>query len=60
MTTDDSKRKKALFDKVNFTTLGVESDYERLFQNPEIHKLYLQIDKKLTKLVLLMEEELDI
>jgi len=60
MTTDDCRRKKALFDKVNFMTLGTESDYKRLFQNPEIHKLYLQIDKELAELVLLMEKDFDI
>ena len=32
----DDKRKKALFDKVNFMSLGCESDYERLFKNKKI------------------------
>lgn len=53
------ERKKALFDKVNFMDLGCESDYMTRFKNPKIYRLYKQIDKRLHKLVLLMEKELD-
>lgn len=53
----DEERKRALFDKVNFTTLGAESDYMILFENPKIHRLYKQIDKRLHKLAVLMERE---
>ena len=51
------ERKRALFDKVNFTSLGAESDYMALFENPKIHRLYKQIDKRLHKLAVLMERE---
>lgn len=54
----DKERKKALFDKVNFMTLGAESDYMYRFKNPKIHKLYKQIEKRLHKLVILMEKEI--
>ena len=55
----DEERKKALFDKVNFMSLGCESDYERLFKNKKILKLYKKIEKEVTKLVYLMAEEID-
>ena len=55
----NKERKKALFDKVNFMSLGCESDYERLFKNKKILKLYKKIDKEVTKLVYLMAEEID-
>ena len=55
----DEKRKKALFDKVNFMCLGCESDYERLFKNKKILKLYKKIEKELIKLAYLMAEEID-
>jgi len=53
----EHKRKKALFDKVNFMTLGAESDYMNCFKNPKIHRLYKQIEKRLHKLAILMEKE---
>lgn len=55
----DKERRKALFDKINFMTLGAESDYMTRFKNPKIYKLYKQIEKRLHKLVLLMEKELE-
>lgn len=56
---NDKERKKALFDKVNFMTLGAESDYITRFKNPKIHRLYKQIEKSLHKLSVLMEKELE-
>lgn len=55
----DKVRKKALFDKVNFMTLGCESDYKYRFKNKKIHRLYLRIERCLYKLAILMEKELD-
>lgn len=55
----DKDRKKALFDKVNFITLGCESDYKYRFKNKKIHRLYLRIEKYLYKLAILMSKELE-
>ena len=56
---NDKERKKALFDKDNFMNLGAESDYMTRFKNPKIHRLYKQIEKRLYKLAVLMEKELE-
>ena len=56
---NDKERKKALFDKVNFMTLGSESDYMTRFKNPKIYRLYKRIEKNLNKLVVLMEKEIE-
>lgn len=51
-------RMRALFDKINFTTLGAESDYKELFSNT-IYQLYKQIDEELTKLAQHMSAEIE-
>lgn len=57
--TTDNDCKKVLFAKINFITLGCESDYKYRFKNKKIHRLYLRIERCLYKLAILMKKELE-
>lgn len=51
-----TSRRKDLFNKINYMTLGAESDYKELFSH-KVYQLYKQIDDKLTELANYMSEE---
>ena len=51
-----NSRKVDLFNKINFMSLGAESDYKELFSH-KVYQLYKQIDDALTELASYMSEE---